>query len=202
MRQEPRHPMSVEIREERTTDLGDYAAVPIAFEVHQILSVVMPERGIGGIQLELRQLAVSRTKDYDALAGNHPTDWASRFDVSGWGVFAAWAGGARVGGATVAWRSPGLDMLEGRADLAVLWDLRVAPESRRRGVGRALFGQAVRWAGARGARWLKIETQNVNVPACRFYAAQGCELGAVHRFAYQSLPDEVQLCWYKQLTET
>ena len=31
----------------------------------------------------------------------------------------------------------------------------------------------------------QIETQNVNVGACRFYAAMGCQLGAVSRFAYR-----------------
>ena len=57
------------------------------------------------------------------------------------------------------------------------------------------------WASREGARWLKIETQNVNVPACRFYARQGCSLGAAHRFAYPAFPDEVQLLWYKKLQE-
>jgi GNAT superfamily N-acetyltransferase len=36
------------------------------------------------------------------------------------------------------------------------------------GIGAALFRAAERWAVARGARWLKVETQNVNVAACRF----------------------------------
>lgn len=61
------------------------------------------------------------------------------------------------------------------------------------GVGAALFSAAEKWALARGAAWLKVETQSVNVPACRFYARQGCVLGAVHRFAYPALPDEMQL---------
>jgi hypothetical protein len=66
-------------------------------------------------------------------------------------------------------------------------------------VGTVLFQAAERWAASRGARWLKVETQNINVPACRFYARQGCVLGGLHRFAYSSLPDEVQLLWYKEL---
>lgn len=36
-------------------------------------------------------------------------------------------------------------------------------------------------------------------PACRFYARQGCTLGALHRYAYPTLPDEAQLLWYKPL---
>ena len=39
----------------------------------------------------------------------------------------------------------------------------------------------------------------MNVAACRFYASLGCELGAINRFAYPSLPDEVQLLWYREL---
>ncbi len=55
------------------------------------------------------------------------------------------------------------------------------------------------WAAVRGYRQLKIETQNINVPACRFYAARGCTLGSIDRHAYPGLPNEVRLCWYKEL---
>jgi hypothetical protein len=51
----------------------------------------------------------------------------------------------------------------------------------------------------RGCRRLKVETQNTNVPACRLYASQGCTLGAIHRFAYPELPEEIQLLWYKDV---
>jgi GNAT superfamily N-acetyltransferase len=138
-------------------------------------------------------------KDYDAYHDEGPPRWARRFDLSRWVVLVARLDGRRVGGAVVAVDTPGVHMLEVRRDLAVLWDLRVAPAARGTGVGRALFAAAERWALARGFRQLKIETQNVNVPACRFYAGMGCELGAIHRFAYPELPDEVQLLWYKVL---
>lgn len=62
-----------------------------------------------------------------------------------------------------------------------------------------LFRAAGDWAGARGCRWLKIETQNINLPACRFYQKMGCTLGAIDRFAYPGQPDEVQLLWWKAL---
>jgi GNAT superfamily N-acetyltransferase len=91
-------------------------------------------------------------------------------------------------------------MLEGRDDLAVLWDIRVSPEARGRGVGAALFRAAERWAKARGCLHLRVETQNINVAACRFYARQGCVLRAVNRHAYAELPDEIQLLWDKILT--
>ena len=65
--------------------------------------------------------------------------------------------------------------------------------------GSALFRAAWHWASARDCRWLKIETQNVNVPACRFYPKMGCTLGAIDPFAYPGQPGEVQLLWWKAL---
>ena len=90
-------------------------------------------------------------------------------------------------------------MLERRLDLAVLWNIRVSPEARGRKVGSALFRAAEAWAAARGCQQLKVETQNINVPACRFYSRQRCVLGAINSFAYSELPNEVQLLWYKLL---
>ncbi len=95
----------------------------------------------------------------------------------------------------------GVEMLEGRKDLAVIWDIRVSPGFRRQGLGKVLFLASETWARARGCRWLKVETQNINVPACRFYAKQGCILGSIDTFAYPGFPDETQLLWYKDLSE-
>ncbi|HEX8671175.1 MAG TPA: GNAT family N-acetyltransferase, partial [Longimicrobium sp.] len=128
-----------------------------------------------------------------------PARWAKRFDVWNWGVLAARIGGRRVGGAVIAFNTPGVDMLEGRRDLAVLWDIRVAPDVRAQGVGTALFRAAETWARARRCAELKVETQNIDVPACRFYAKQGCVLAEANRGVYPSLPHEVQLIWRKPL---
>jgi len=101
--------------------------------------------------------------------------------------------------ATVAFDTPGLTMLEGRRDLSVLSDIRVAPNARGNGIGSALFEKVEAWARAHSCRQLKVETQNINVPACGFYARHGCELRAIHRAAYPDLPEEIQLLWYKDL---
>jgi len=187
----------MEIGEHPMGGLDAYARIPSTFEATSVLEVV-PRRG-GGFGLRERPLPHPFRKDYDALPGNRPTDWPRRFDVSRWGLLAARDGRRLVGGAAIAFRTPGLDMLEGREDLAVLWDLRVAPDARRRGIGSALFAAALPWAAARGCHRLKVETQNVNVAACRLYERHGCRLGAVHRAAYPDLPDELQLLWYKEL---
>ena len=192
--------MTIQIREEAPAALAEYAHVPSAFEVRERLAVEMPDAGLGGLRLVAERIASPYVKDYDADPDHHPTAWPRRFDVTGWGILAARVGTERVGGATTVWGAADVEMLRGRDDLAMLWDLRVAPAWRRRGVGAALFRAAERWATSRGARWLEVETQNVNVAACRFYARQGCVLGAVHRFAYPDLPDEAQLLWYKSLT--
>jgi GNAT superfamily N-acetyltransferase len=189
--------MSIEVAEEPMPDLAEYARVPIAFTVRCVLEPVVLDGGLGGLMLSERGIGFPYVKDYDAVEG--PASWAERFDLRGWGWFAAREDGRRIGGAVVAWDAPGVEMLEGRRDLAVLWDIRVAPDARGRGVGAALFRAAEAWAAARGCTQLKVETQNINLPACRFYARQGCTLGAIHRFAYPALPDEVQLLWYKNI---
>jgi GNAT superfamily N-acetyltransferase len=101
----------------------------------------------------------------------------------------------------IAFGTPGVDMLEARSDLAVLWDIRVLPEWRRQGVGRALLEAGEAWALSRCCRQLKVETQNVNVPACRFYDRNGFVLRRVRPDAYAQCPDEVQLLWYKDIDE-
>jgi GNAT superfamily N-acetyltransferase len=190
--------MQIEVSEERSLSLGDYARIRMSFEVREVLDVKPLDGGFGGFRLSERKLEVPYLKDYDAI--ENPLQWPRSFDVSNWGVFAARTDGLRVGGAAVAFNTAGLRMLEDRLDIAVLWDIRVAAAVRRQGVGAALFKVVKEWAVAQGCRWLKVETQNVNVPACRFYAKQGCMLGAIHRFAYPELPDETQLLWYKDLT--
>jgi GNAT superfamily N-acetyltransferase len=190
--------MTLEVLDVPVTALAEYAAVPIAFEVRRVLDVAPIDGGFGGFALSERAVDVPYVKDYDADDGG-PARWPERFDLSNWGLLGARLDGRLVGGAAVAFDTPGLMMLEGRRDLAVLWDIRVAPEARGQGVGAALFRAAEAWAAARGCRQLKVETQNVNLPACRFYARHGCVLGAIHRFAYPELPHEVQLLWYRDL---
>lgn len=189
----------IRITSEPLTALGALGGISIAFTVERVLDLRPVDGDLGGFALTERALASPFRKDYDAEAGAGPLRWAERFDVSRWGLLAARAGDQWAGGAVIAVDTPGVAMLEDRRDLAVLWDLRVAPAFRGQGVGTALFEAAEHWAQERQCRQLKVETQNINVPACRFYARQGCSLGAINRFAYPELPGEVQLLWYKTL---
>lgn len=195
--------MNLQIVEEPTDDttiLEAYGSIPIAFMVVSRFVVTPIEQGLSGLQLAEEPVDPPYLKDYDAIEGERPIDWPRVFDLTHWGILAAYDGQQRIGGAVMAWKTADLEMLEERDDLAVLWDLRVAPAYRARGIGHRLFNAVSAWAQARGCRELKVETQNINVGACHFYARQGCQLRTIHQNAYPGLPGEVQLLWYKTLT--
>ena len=185
--------------------LPTYAAIPISFMVKSILRVDVVDRGLGGLALVEEPANPPYVKDYGQDSGDEadsPIAWPKQFDISRWGIFLAYDGPRPVGGAAVAVDTPGLNMLEDRRELAVLWDVRVCTDVRGQGIGTALLRHAAGWARQQGCTQLKIETQSVNVPACRFYASQGCTLGAIHRYGYaacSSVAHEAMLLWYLDL---
>jgi len=189
--------MKIVIEEITPEGLFEYARVPIAFEVKSIFQVELVGGGLGGMLLH--EVPVNPyIKDYDVE--ETPEDWPKKFDVTNWGFFLAKEGGKTVGAAAVAFDTTGVFMLEARRNLSVLWDIRVRPEAR--GSGIPLFRYAAEWSRERGCTQMKIETQNVNVPACRFYQRMGARLGEIHRFGYAAVPavaHEVMLNWYHDL---
>ena len=109
----------MEIREESLSFLEAYSRISIAFEVNRILDLSLRNGGVGGFELLERPVTPTFVKDYDTISGNHPTDWARRFDLSNWGLLSARLDGECAGGAVIALKTPGLFMLEDRSDLAV-----------------------------------------------------------------------------------
>jgi len=190
----------IEVREERPTlaTLQEYGTVSIAFLVESCYRAKPIRNGLGGWLLTEEPVEHPYIKNYDERDGDAPSRWAGRFDISNWGILSAFEGPKRIGGATIAFNTPGLSMLEG-PNIAVLWDIRVHPDCRRKGIGSLLFPRVVEWASARQCTTLKIETQNINVPACKYYAHMGCQLRGIHPDAYPDLPDETQLLWYRRL---
>ena len=186
-----------------TESLREYSTIPISFQVRSTLAVVLLSEGLGGIRLDQEAVVPAYVKDYDEAKGEGPMRWLERFDTSSWVLFIALKEGARLGGATVAYRTPAVRMLRGRDDIAILWDIRVHPDHRRRGLGTTLFSEAVAWCEQRNCQYLEVETQNVNVPACRFYIRQGCRLGELDNFAYPEpeLAHEVRLVWHLDLPQ-
>jgi len=191
--------LGLKITESDAQALEHIGLIPIRFEVESILRVEEVDGGVGGLLLREEPVEQPYVKDYDADSSEdeRPVRWGDRYDVSSWGFFLAYDGDELIGAATVAHRSPGVHMLEGRTDLAVLWDIRVRPDRRGEGVGTGLFRRAAAWARERGCGELKVETQNINVRACRFYAGRGCRLGAIARRAYREehVAHETMLLW-------
>jgi ribosomal protein S18 acetylase RimI-like enzyme len=185
----------LEIREEIPSleALAHYAAVPISFFGHSRFQVIQ-----NGDKWNLSEETVPEFfKDYDTL--ERPIDWFTRFDMSKWIIFSAFQNDVRIGSLIVAFNTPGVYMLEGRTDLALLWDIRIATEFRNRGIGSLLFEKAVMWSMERGCTELKVETQDINVAACRFYAKMGFQLRTIRHNQYPGLPDEIQFLWYREL---
>lgn len=191
--------MSIVVKDETMEALSDYAKVSIAFTVASRYVAVPVGTADGGWELSEEAVDPPWIKDYDG--GEPPTRWL-RWDTSNWQLISAFSGDERVGGAIVVHDSPELNFLEGRDDLAALWDLRVSPAWRRQGVGSMLFEHVVRYAKSVGCVELKIETQDINVNACDFYAKHGCTLSAVIPDAYPGWLDEVEFNWRLGFNQT
>lgn len=191
--------MNIKIVEEKPEVLSDYEKISIAFSVDTVFRVELIENGLGGVDLIEEKISKPFIKDYDAIGGNRISLLGERFDLSNWGIFSAFDGDKRIGGAIIAPETAETTMLEKYNDVACLWDLRVAPEYRGKSVGRQLFAHALKWSRAGNCRLFKVETQNINVPACRFYARQGCRLGSFDFYTYPEGLNEIQLVWYQKL---
>ena len=179
------------------TAIEEYIRVPISFIVERVLDVPFgADVSEIGALMEC-SLVQPYEKNYDVI--EPPFHWSTTFDTTNWRMFIVCDDDRIVGGAIIAFKCDTCTMLEGRDDLAVLWDIRVSPEYRRRGIGSMLFNAGETWARSRQCRELKIETQNVNVPACKFYLRMGCTLGNVNHHAYPNQPDEIQLLWRKNI---
>lgn len=177
------------------SDLERYCTIAIAFLVESILEVSGDSPG--SFSFVEHPVAQPWIKDYDTV--NSPSTLPSRWSLDNWAIFLASDSLHPVGGCIVAQNTPGVDMLQGRTDLAVLWDIRVAPDYRGRGLGRQLFETATAWAQSRRCTEMQIETQTINANACRFYQRMGCTLNRITRDAYDECPGEHQLIWSKQL---
>ncbi|MCP4679155.1 MAG: GNAT family N-acetyltransferase [Deltaproteobacteria bacterium] len=178
-------------------NLEEYSKIPCRFEVTRILVPILQKGGLRGILFKEEEVHPMYVKDYDST--NSPTRWATKWDLSNWSLITAVSRGQPIGGCVIAYDSDDVHMLEGRKDMSVLWDIRIAPEFRRQGIGKMLFTHAVEWSKRQKCRSMKIETQNTNINACRFYARQGCVLRIINRFAYDDSPNEVQLIWHKEI---
>ena len=116
----------IDLREEPVVDLREHAGIPSIFEAQSIFDVLQTPTGFGLVE---RTIGAPYRKNYDQF--EDPLAWPRNFDTERWVLTSAFVGLERVGGLVTAVATPGVDMLEGRTDLAGVWDLRDAPAHRR-----------------------------------------------------------------------
>ncbi|HIQ59101.1 MAG TPA: GNAT family N-acetyltransferase [Candidatus Merdivicinus intestinavium] len=84
-------------------------------------------------------------------------------------------------------------------------DICVAAAFRGRGIGTSLMKRAACWGKERGLRGIALETQDVNLLACRFYRRFGMRLGGVNTMLYRQFDKpvcgETALFWYLEFTD-
>ena len=80
-------------------------------------------------------------------------------------------------------------------------DIAVGRQYRGMGIGKNLINAAILWAKNGEMPGLMLETQDINLAACRFYHRCGFELGAVDIMLYRNClnSDEKAMFWYKQV---
>jgi len=81
---------------------------------------------------------------------------------------------------------------------AYVEELVVDTEFRGKGVGHGLMTLAIEWAKHHNFPGLTLETQDNNVPACKFYEKCGFVLSGFDLYAYRNLSNasEIALYWY------
>ncbi|GIN86020.1 hypothetical protein J6TS2_24060 [Heyndrickxia sporothermodurans] len=81
---------------------------------------------------------------------------------------------------------------------AFIEDIAVAKEYRKNGVGTALLNKAIEWAKENNFCGLMLETQDVNISACYFYAKNNFVIGAIDTMLYSNSPNanEIAIFWY------
>jgi ribosomal protein S18 acetylase RimI-like enzyme len=186
-----------------STFFPQYDSIPMLVHVSSYYRIDKINRGLGGLAfVETPVEPFIKDFDDDQPIHNFASRQADTFDISNWGFFMAFDKEQAIGGAIVASRTKEVHMLDGRDDLAVLWDIRVDDIYKRQGVGQALFDMAVQWARNERLTQMKIECQNNNVPAVRFYHKQGAVLSAINEYAYYNEPQyrhETQFIWFLDL---
>ena len=154
------------------------------------------DNGLGGLVFE--EISVEPyIKDLSVY--NRVMEFKNKFNITNWRFYMAFDDDTPIGAMTVAGKTNGLDMLYGREDACVLWDIRVIDSYKRKGIGQKLLEMGILNAKKDGYKQMIIECQNNNVPACKFYQKQGAVLSKIDMYAYfleSEIKNEIQLIWY------
>ncbi len=78
-------------------------------------------------------------------------------------------------------------------------EIAVIEEYRRKGIGKKLMEHSINWTRLKGLPGIMAETQNTNVPACKFYKASGFSIGGIDTELYKGVDKnskEIAIFWY------
>lgn len=185
----------IEFKEVDKSYFPQYDEVTQNVEVESIYAVKRIDSGLGGFIFE-EEKVTPYIKDLSVY--ERAVEYEKTFDISNWRFYMAFDGDVPVGAMTVAGTTENLNMLFGRKDACVLWDIRVADPYKHQGIGQRLIDMAIDGARADGYKLMFIECQNNNVKACKFYKKQGALLSKIDMNAYEDEPGlekEVQFIW-------
>lgn len=183
------------------TYFAQYDLIPMRVHVSSYYKIDKINRGLGGFNL-VETTIEPYLKDFCTGEDETVIRWERQWDISNWAFFMAFDGEKPIGAATIVSRTKGINMLSNRDDLAVLWDIRVDDAYKQQKVGQTLFDMAANWCRSQGFVQMKIESQNNNVPACKFYYKQGATLSVIDEYAYYNEPEyrhETQFIWLLNL---
>ena len=176
-------------------DISQYDNIISKYSTTKKYQITKINRGLGGFEMNLIDVDLYE-KEFDEKTSK----WLSYFnDISNWKIYVAKDDDKLIGGCVVATKTKGCNMLEGRDDLAVLWDIRVIDGYKHQGIGQHLIDLAINYSKENGFKQFKIECQNTNPAAVNFYHKQGAILCAINEYAYSDYPNETQLLWYLDL---
>lgn len=195
--------------------VADACSVAAQHGFGRVMSPLLPEVMIGpytkaGMSIVERVIALQAETVFvpagpfcdAAVREGAPADVAAaaRVDAAGFGEFWRWDEPDLLGlaaderfvvaedgeGAVIGYTLATLDR-----GTVTLTRLAVAPEARRRGVGRTLIGECAQWAARSGAHTVSLCTQVANDASRGLYAASGfVELGHTYVFAMTDVAEE------------
>jgi len=127
------------------TCFPQYDQIPMLVHVSSFYRIEKINRGLEGVHL-VETPVEPYIKDFCTGDDESVARWEKRWDISNWAFFMAFDGERPIGAAAVVTRTKEIDMLSGRDDLAVLWDIRVDDAYKHQGIGQTLFDMAVKWS--------------------------------------------------------
>ncbi|MFW6298786.1 MAG: GNAT family N-acetyltransferase [Bacillota bacterium] len=163
----------------------EYASVPMHIEGCFLYRLYKPD----SLSFSLKKEPI---KPFGYIVDDeNPSAWSTFISMRNFTMVGIREGGMPVAAMSLVHDNPTVRMLDGRKDVLLIWDLRVHPDYKRKGYGRALIGYARQRAKELGVGHLRLETQNTNPNALEFYLAMGFELIHIreHAYSHDSLQD-------------